>query len=104
MPIQITAKKDGFRRAGVAHPAVMTEYADDDFTTEQLAQLKAEPMLTINIIKAPKKDNRSKDAASEPKLEPTPDPAAAVDKAEEKDVQEDVNAGTDTATDNTDGA
>ena len=64
MPVQITAKKDGFRRAGVAHPAVMTEYADDAFTAEQLAQLKAEPMLTVKIIKAAKKDNGSKDAAT----------------------------------------
>ena len=63
MPVQITAKKDGFRRAGVAHPAVMTEYADGTFTDEQLAQLKAEPMLTVKVIKATKKDNGSKDAA-----------------------------------------
>ena len=64
MPVQITAKKDGFRRAGVAHPAVMTEYADGTFTDEQLAQLKAEPMLTVKVIKATKKDNGSKDAAT----------------------------------------
>ena len=63
MPVQITAKKDGFRRAGVAHPAVMTEYADGTFTDEQLAQLKAEPMLTVKVIKATKKDNGSKEAA-----------------------------------------
>ena len=62
MPVQITAKKDGFRRAGVAHPAVMTEYEDGTFTDEQLAQLKAEPMLTVKVIKT-KKDNGSKDAA-----------------------------------------
>ena len=64
MPVQITAKKDGFRRAGVAHPAVMTEYPDDVFTAEQLAQLKAEPMLTVKVIKATKKDSSSKDAAA----------------------------------------
>ncbi len=77
MPVQITAKKDGFRRAGVAHPTVMTEYADDAFTAEQLALLKAEPMLTVKIIKAAKKDNGSKEAAVVAETE-TQDTAAAV--------------------------
>ena len=52
--IRITAKAEGFRRAGVAHPATPTEYADDAFTAAQLAQLKAEPMLTVEVIKETK--------------------------------------------------
>ncbi|EFX2000410.1 TPA: HI1506-related protein [Shigella sonnei] len=47
MPIQITAKRNGFRRCGIAHSEHATLYADDHFTPEQLAELKAEPMLIV---------------------------------------------------------
>lgn len=47
--IRITSKIDGFRRAGVAHPAAPTEYPDDEFSKEQLAALKAEPMLIVEL-------------------------------------------------------
>ena len=97
MPVQITAKKDGFRRAGVAHPAVMTEYADDAFTTEQLALLKAEPMLTVKIIKAAKKDSGSKDAAAveqptEAKAEPVTETVIAEPEAASADAPVDNGA------------
>lgn len=49
--IRITSKVDGFRRAGVAHPAAPTDYPDDAFTKPQLAQLKDEPMLVVEEIK-----------------------------------------------------
>jgi hypothetical protein len=49
MPVRITAKKDGFRRCGVAHPAQSTEYPDDQFSKKQLAALQAEPMLVVEI-------------------------------------------------------
>lgn len=53
--VRITSKLDGFRRAGVAHPATPTEYQDDAFSEEQLAALKAEPMLTVELVsEAPK--------------------------------------------------
>lgn len=45
--IIITAKVDGFRRAGMAHPARATEHPDGTFTPKQLAQLRAEPMLVV---------------------------------------------------------
>lgn len=45
--IIITSKKDGFRRCGVAHLAEPTEYANDRFSKEELAVLRAEPMLTV---------------------------------------------------------
>ena len=97
MPVQITAKKDGFRRAGVAHPAVMTEYADGTFTDEQLAQLKAEPMLTVKVIKATKKDNGSKDAAAakqttEAKAEPVTETVIAEPEAASTDAPVDSGA------------
>ncbi len=47
--IRITAKKDGFRRAGVSH-AGTRDYPDGCFTPEELAALKAEPMLVIEEI------------------------------------------------------
>ncbi|WP_085211635.1 HI1506-related protein [Methylomagnum ishizawai] len=50
MPIRITSKRDGFRRCGVAHPATPTEYPADRFTNEQIARLRAEPMLFVEII------------------------------------------------------
>ena len=48
--IRITSKRDGFRRAGIAHPATPTDYANEVFTKQQLAQLKAEPMLVVEEI------------------------------------------------------
>jgi hypothetical protein len=59
--IRIKAKRNNFRRAGIAHPDQWTEYPDDAFTPEQIAALKAETMLIVQI------------AAPEP-TEPTPDP------------------------------
>lgn len=47
--IRIRSKKDGFRRAGVAHPAEWVVYPDAAFTAEQIEQLRAEPMLQVEI-------------------------------------------------------
>jgi len=47
--IIITSKREGFRRAGIAHAATPTEYPDDAFTVEQLAALQAEPMLSVVV-------------------------------------------------------
>lgn len=53
--IRITAKKDGFRRAGMSH-AGTRDYPDGRFTPEELAALKAEPMLAVEEITVPKKE------------------------------------------------
>ncbi len=50
MAIIITAKRDGFRRCGLSHPANPVKYEDGTFTDEQLATLKAEPMLVIQEL------------------------------------------------------
>ena len=42
----ISRTHDGFRRGGVAHPADET-YPADHFSAEQLAQIEAEPQLTV---------------------------------------------------------
>jgi hypothetical protein len=48
--IIITAKRDGFRRCGIAHRATPIEYPDEAFTPAQLVLLRAEPMLDVQHI------------------------------------------------------
>lgn len=48
--IQITAKRDGFRRCGIAHPKEATQYPDKRFTADQLKTLQNEPMLVVHVI------------------------------------------------------
>jgi len=48
--IIITAKKDGFRRCGMAHSAKPVQHNDDAFSPEQLKQLQAEPMLVVELV------------------------------------------------------
>ncbi len=55
--IRITAKQDGFRRAGMAHTKEPKEYPDNKFTRDQLKALKEEPMLIVEEI-----DNQPKAA------------------------------------------
>lgn len=47
--ITITSKQDGFRRCGVAHPGVATDYPNDRFSEEELEILQNEPMLTVVV-------------------------------------------------------
>lgn len=52
--IRITAKRDGFRRAGISH-AGTREYVDGRFSVEELTDLKAEPLLVVEeITESPK--------------------------------------------------
>jgi len=48
--IRIISKKDGFRRAGKAHPAEPMDYPADAFDKDQLAELQAEPMLVVQEL------------------------------------------------------
>ncbi|EQB2066965.1 TPA: hypothetical protein PXJ50_001676 [Yersinia enterocolitica] len=50
MPIQITAKRDGFRRCGMAHSDKTQTYADGHFSPSVLAELMAEPMLVVSYV------------------------------------------------------
>lgn len=47
--IVVRCRRPGFRRAGLAHPA-RAEYPAGFFTAEQLAQLRAEPMLDVREL------------------------------------------------------
>lgn len=48
--IRIKSKRHLFRRCGIAHPAEAVEYPDNRFTPAELAILKAEGMLVVEII------------------------------------------------------
>lgn len=58
--LKITSKKDGFRRAGVSHPAREVEYPADKFSAEQIAQLEAEPMLIVERGESTEKSDSGK--------------------------------------------
>lgn len=45
--LTITANREGFRRAGHAFGREPVQLAESDLTEEQIAMLKAEPMLTV---------------------------------------------------------
>lgn len=47
--IEIIAKKEGFRRCGIAHTGTK-QYPDGTFTKKQLDELKAEPLLVVREI------------------------------------------------------
>lgn len=59
MKIRITSKREGFRRAGRAWPEAATDVDAKDFSKEQLAALREEPMLVV--VEAPA-DEKPKDA------------------------------------------
>ena len=48
--IRITSKRHNFRRCGMAHPKIPVEHSEDRFSEEELDILKAEPMLTVEIV------------------------------------------------------
>lgn len=70
--VRITAKRAGFRRCGIAHPDRATDYPIDRFTNKQIAVLRNEPMLVVQLLaadlvaaeeKADRKGNRNSGAA-----------------------------------------
>lgn len=48
--IRITAFRDGYRRAGMAHSTQPVEHPADRFTAEQLAQLRADQRLLVEEV------------------------------------------------------
>ncbi|MEA5090817.1 HI1506-related protein [Solidesulfovibrio sp.] len=64
--VRITSTVDGFRRAGLEHPARAVDHPADSITAEQLAALKAEPKLIVqelDLPDAPDGDKGGKKAA-----------------------------------------
>jgi hypothetical protein len=71
MAIVITAKRDSFRRCGIAHPGKPTYYPDDFFTEEQLRALDKEPQLILayaedEFVQAKERFNESLSQATLP--------------------------------------
>lgn len=60
--ITITAKRDGFRRCGVAHRDVPVTWPDGSFTEEQIAILRAESALVVHIGAVSGDDDKLKNA------------------------------------------
>jgi hypothetical protein len=50
MIVRITAKRAGFRRCGIAHPAQPVDHPADRFTAAELERLQAEPMLKVVVL------------------------------------------------------
>lgn len=63
--IRITAAVNGFRRAGIAHPAEPTTYPLAQFSEAQLEQLHKEPRLSVELIEAPETDQEDGQAADQ---------------------------------------
>lgn len=66
--IRITAKKNGFRRGGIAHPSEPTDYPADKFKKKELDALKAEPMLVVQELDI-KQEKEEKPAGEDKKSE-----------------------------------
>ncbi|MGL3099466.1 HI1506-related protein [Enterobacter asburiae] len=60
--IDITAKRDGFRRAGMVHSEQTQTYPLSQFTKEQIRLLQEEPMLVVAIRN--KDDNSGQSAVT----------------------------------------
>lgn len=69
MIVRITAKRAGFRRCGIAHPAQPVDHPADRFTAAELERLQAEPMLKVVVL----------DGESGQPLAPLPADAVPVD-------------------------
>lgn len=50
--LRITAKRDGFRRAGIAHRDTAVDHPIDRFTSKEIAALKGEKMLVVQELDA----------------------------------------------------
>ena len=63
--IKITSKRHNFRRCNAAHPKGATVYPDDRFSKKDLKILKAEPMLTVEVLEeeGEKKETKPKGKA-----------------------------------------
>ncbi len=51
--VRIISTVAGFRRAGLEHPTRAVDHRADEITPEQLAALKAEPRLVVQVLDLP---------------------------------------------------
>ncbi|BCS94610.1 hypothetical protein DSLASN_02420 [Desulfoluna limicola] len=62
MPIVIRSTHEGFRRCGIAHAKAAVTYPDERFTDEEVAQLKAEPRLLVEVTEDKKEPGKMNEA------------------------------------------
>lgn len=48
--LRITARREGFRRGGIAHPVAPTPRRSSEFSAEDLELIRAEPMLLVEEL------------------------------------------------------
>lgn len=81
--VRITARRPGFRRAGLAHPAEPVVHPAGTFSDAQLEQLRAEPNLAVEIVDTDPASSRAsrpkggKGGNPQPGAEPPPSGAEA---------------------------
>lgn len=66
--IDITAKRPGFRRAGMVHSEQTQTYPLSQFTKEQIKQLQDEPMLVVAIRNANEQQDGAADEITQQQL------------------------------------
>ncbi|MDD2870121.1 HI1506-related protein [Neomegalonema sp.] len=72
--LRIAARRSGFRRAGLAHPAHPVLHPLEDLTEAQIALLKAEPMLVVQGVEIEAPEGAEEDGASGPGPKTSPAP------------------------------
>lgn len=77
MLIRITSKLDGFRRCGIAHPKVATDHPAERFTEAELERLRADPVLTVEVIDGQGKPGGGEASAAPGAAAAKPEPVAA---------------------------
>lgn len=50
MIVRIKSKRDGYRRCGIVHPRLATDHPAERFTEGMLAKLKADPVLSVELL------------------------------------------------------
>lgn len=51
--LRITAKRAGYRRAGIAHPGTAVDHPVDNFSTEEVHMLKTDAGLVVHEVDLP---------------------------------------------------
>lgn len=71
--LRITARRAGFRRAGIAHPATAIDHPADRFDADEIAALLAEPNLIVEPLEIEGGDQGDDDKSGD-KNNPEPAP------------------------------
>lgn len=69
MPIIVKSQIEGYRRAGMAHSKAPTTHPDGTFSEAQIAQLKADPRITVTSESSDDSSDSSGSEASRPVVE-----------------------------------